>query len=133
VPTPQWSDIRRFCEQDRWEPKKLTDHWRYTKKVADRTLRTKASFKSGTIDDPDLFAAILREQLAVDEDEFWRVIRDGGPARRARPAPTPTPVVRLDASTVLQLRNLGATPDDVRRLRSQAEAEELLARLRQPR
>lgn len=130
MPTPKWSDIRRFCERDRWDPKKLTDHWRYTKKVGDRTLRTRASFKPGTIDDPDLFAALLREQLAVDEDEFWRVIREGGPARRAQPAPSPTaPVVQLDASTVLQLRNLGATPNDVRRLRSQAEAEELLARL----
>lgn len=129
---PTHRDLRRFCDNDGWDPKKLTDHWRYTKRLADgRTLRTKVSFGSGEIGDPGLFAAILREQLQVTETEFWRVVRDGGPARRAAvPIAAPDAPPLLSAATVLQLRNLGVSLEQVRKLRSQAEADELLERLR---
>lgn len=95
-PLDPFAEPRKFCESDRWDPKKRTDHWRYTKRFPDgRTLRTKVSFGSGDLGDPGLFAAILREQLQVTEEEFWRVVRDGGPARRPDApiaAPTkPTP------------------------------------------
>ena len=89
------------------------------------------SFGSGEIGDPGLFAEILRIQLDVSEDEFWRVVRHGGPARRAAaPPPAPKAPPALSASTVLQLRKLGVTDAQVRTLKSQAEAEELLARRR---
>lgn len=132
MPPPKKSDLKRFCEKDGWSPKKRTDHWRYTKLLPDgRTLRTRVSFGSGEIGDPGLFAEILRIQLEVSEDEFWRVVRDGGPARRSTaPPPTPPASPALAASTVLQLRKLGVTDDQVRRLKSQAEAEKLLARRR---
>lgn len=128
---PKFSHLRKFCERDGWDPKKRTDHWRYTKTLPDgRTLRTKVSFGSREIGDPGLFAAILREQLEVSEQEFWRVVREGGPARRTPKAVPPVPSAPgLSASTVLQLRKRGLSADQIRRLKSQAEAEELLRRL----
>lgn len=128
---PKFSELKKFCENDGWDPKKKTDHWRYTKTLPDgRTLRTKVSFGSGEIGDPGLFAAILREQLDVSEEEFWRVVRHGGPARRT-PKAAPAPVIAsgLSASTVLQLRKRGVSPDEIKRLKTQAEAQELLRRL----
>ena len=129
---PTHRDLKKFCDNDRWDPKKRTDHWRYTKRLADgRTLRRKVSFGSGEVGDPGLFAAILREQLQVSETEFWRVVREGGPARRAEvPVMAPAAPPLLSAATVLQLRKLGVSLEQVRKLRSQAEAAELLARLR---
>lgn len=91
----------------------------------------KVSFGSGEIDDRGLFAAILREQMQVSEAEFWRVVREGGPARRAEVhavAPPAPPL--LAAATVLRLRKLGASLEQVRTLKSQVEAGELLERLR---
>jgi len=135
VAQPTHRDLRKFCENDRWDPKKRTDHWRYTKRLSDgRTLRTKVSFGSGDVGDRGLFAAILREQLQVTEAEFWRVVREGGPARRAQaPIASPATPPMLSAATVLQLRKLGLSLDQVRSLRSQVEAEDLLHRLREQR
>ncbi len=135
MPQPTHRDLKKFCENDRWDPKKRTDHWRYTKRLPDgRTLRTKASFGSGELGDPGLFAAILREQLQVTEEEFWRVVREGGPARRAEAAVTaPSKPPLLDATTVLQLRKLGVSLDEIRALRSQTDAEDRLRRLREER
>lgn len=91
------------------------------------------SFGSGEIGDTGLLAAILRDQLQVTEEEFWRVVREGGPARRAEmsvaAAPLKPPV--LDATTVLQLRKLGLALEEIRALGSQTDAEELLRRLRE--
>lgn len=123
---------RSFCENDGWDPRKKTDHWRYTKTLPDgRTLRTKVSFGSGEIQDAGLFAAILREQLDVSEPEFWRVVREGGPARRAaRVAPPAAIASGVSASTVLQLRKDGVSLDRIKRLKTQDEADQLLQRLR---
>jgi len=132
VAQPTHRDLRKFCDNDGWDPKKRGDHWRYTKRLPDgRPLRTKVSFGSGEIGDPGLFAAILREQLLVSEAEFWRVVREGGPARRAAvPIAAPDAPPLLSAATVLQLRKLGVSLEQLRKLRSQAEAEALLERLR---
>lgn len=129
---PTHRELKKFCDNDGWDPKKRTDHWRYTKRVpGGRTLRTKISFGSGEVGDPGLFSAILREQLQVSEAEFWRVVREGGPARRAeRPFIAPAAPRLLAAATVLQLRKLGVSLEQIRELRSQAEAAELLERLR---
>ena len=129
---PTHRDLKKFCDNDRWDPKKRTDHWRYTKRLPDgRTLRTKISFGSGEVGDPGLFSAILREQLQVSEEEFWRVVREGGPARREElPVVAPAAPPLLSAATVLHLRKLGVSLEQVRKLRSQAEAAELLERLR---
>lgn len=128
MPQPKLNDLRKFCENDGWDAKRRTDHWRYTKTLPEgRMLRTKVSFGSDEIGDPGLFAAILRGQLEVTEEEFWRVIRDGGPARRTpRITLAATAASDLSASTVLQLRKHGVSPEEIRRLKTQAQAEELL-------
>ena len=96
--TPTFADLRRFCREDHWEEKRRTDHWRYTKRLPDgTTARTKVSFGSGQIGDPDLFAAILRDQLHVSRDEFWRVVDHGGPAPRPAAAPEIAPAAELPA------------------------------------
>jgi hypothetical protein len=132
VPRPTFRDLKRFCENDGWDPRKKTDHWRYTKTLPDgRTLRTKISFGLGEIHDPGLFAAILREQLDVSEADFWRVVREGGPARRTPRAAAPAAMASgLSAATVLQLRKLGVSLDRIKRLKTQDEAEQLVERLR---
>lgn len=135
MPQPTYRDLKKFCENDHWDPKKRADHWRYTKRLPDgRTLRTKVSFGSGELGDRGLFAAILREQLQVAEEEFWRVVLSGGPAQRsAAPVAAPSRPPLLDAATVLQLRKLGMSLDEIRALRNQSEAEGSLHRLREQR
>lgn len=128
---PTFAELRRFCQHDRWAPKKQTDHWRYTKELPDgRLLRTKTSFGSGQIGDAGLFSAILREQLQVSEAEFWRVVDGNGPAQHTPPPQTLPPAgPSLSAQTVLRLRKLGVSEQQVRQLKSQAEADELLRSL----
>lgn len=131
---PKYSELRKFCENDGWDQKTKSDHWRYTKTLADgRTLRTKVSFASGELGDPGLFAAILRDQLDVSEEEFWHVVREGGPAQRTPdPAALPTTAPLLSAATVLQLRKRGVSDKEVRTLKSQAAAEDLLRCVSRP-
>lgn len=131
MPQPKYGDLKKFCENDGWDPRKRTDHWRYVKRLAGRTLRAKVSFGSGELGDPGLFAAILRDQLQVSEAEFWRVVQHGGPAQRTTaPAVAPPAPPQLSATTVLHLRKLGVSDQEVRNLKSQADAEELLRRRR---
>lgn len=127
--TPTFAELKRFCEQDRWDSKRRTDHWRFTKKMPDGTLaRTKVSFGAGQLNDPKLFAAILREQLRVSADEFWRVVDRGGPAIRRLPI-TPEMPAELPAWLVGQLMKEGAKTDVLKGL-SEDDAKALLVSLR---
>lgn len=121
--TPTNAELKTFCERDLWSPKKRTDHWRYTKVIDGKTWLTKVSFGSGQIGDPKLFSFILREQLNIDLNEFWRVVDKGGPAQRPAAAQPPLPPdlpAWLEAGLLregvppLQLRTLNE--DDARRL-----------------
>jgi hypothetical protein len=127
--TPTFAELKRFCEQDRWDSKRRTDHWRFTKKMPDGTLaRTKVSFGAGQLNDPKLFAAILREQLRVSADEFWRVVDRGGPAIRPLPITAETPA-ELPAWLVGQLMKEGVKTDVLKGL-SKDDAKALLVSLR---
>lgn len=128
---PTLAQLRLFCEHDHWAPKRLTDHWRYTKALPDgRHLRTKVSFGSGQLGDRGLFSAILREQLQVTEGEFWRVVDGDGPAVHLPPVSTAAAAAStLNLQTVLMLRKRGATEAQVRSLKNQDEAEALLRSL----
>ena len=80
-----FGDLKTYVENDGWTEEKnrargrvkTGDHWRYRKDVpGEGTLRTKVSHSLN--DDrigPDLFARILRDQLKVDRDRFWDVVR----------------------------------------------------------
>lgn len=84
--TPTNAELKLFCERDVWQAKKNTDHWRFQKVIDGKLRQTKISFGSGQIGDPSLFSYILRDQLVIDSTEFWRVVDEGGPARRPIPA-----------------------------------------------
>lgn len=117
--SPTWGDLTAFRRADQWARARQTKHLIYTKVLADGTsLRTEASRgkDSETIGE-GLFHFILRVELQVSEDEFWRAIRTGKPADRpAHPAPRPA-VRRPDAGVVFQLReHLGLGDDQIAKL-----------------
>jgi len=94
-PRARKSDHQRFCRTEGWHlvrdatGRPIGHHETYELPLADgRILRTRIS---RPVDDTDygsgLFAHILREQLEVSADEFWRGVRDGEAPARGAPAP----------------------------------------------
>jgi hypothetical protein len=92
-----FGDLKTFVERDGWteEPnlargkRRVGDHWRYRKERPDGTiLRTKVSHAVRDEIGSDLFHHILRDQLGVDEERFWAVVR-GLPIDRAPAEPNP--------------------------------------------
>lgn len=78
-----------------------------------RTLRTRISHPPDRTDyGPNLFAHILRDQLAVSEKEFWACVRDGVPPPRSGRAPT---AASIPADLVhLLIHRVGIGEDEVR-------------------
>ena len=67
---PSWSDLKRFCQKDKWELYKDTDYYFYRKRDTDGTLRqTKISKGSGEIE-KGLWKRILSKQLNVTQEYF---------------------------------------------------------------
>lgn len=93
----RFGDLKTYVERDGWseEPnltrgkKRVGDHWRYTKEQADGTvLRTKVSHAVRDEIGPSLFGHILRDQLSVDVERFWAVVR-GQPEQAALTGESP--------------------------------------------
>ncbi len=81
--TPTWAQVERFCRIDGWREVRRTGHVHFEKLLADGTLlRTHRSHASRKTMSPGRFKAILRHQLRVGEDEFWRAIETGEPVER---------------------------------------------------
>ena len=81
--TPTWAQVERLCRIDGWREIRRTGHVHFEKLLADGTLlRTHRSHASRKTMSPGRFKAILRHQLRVSEDEFWRVLDTGEPAER---------------------------------------------------
>ena len=67
---PSWSDLKRFCQKDKWELYKESDHYFYRKRNNDGVLRhTKVSKGSGEIE-RGLWKRILNKQLIVTQEYF---------------------------------------------------------------
>lgn len=123
---------RKFVETEGWVRKgtargsgRTGDHYRYNLVLATGdVLTTRVSHGAGQINDPKLIAAILRDQLAVREDDFWACVDRGvRPPRPAPPAPVSTGEV-LDAKLVRNLiRNVGLSESEVATM-TKAEAVE---------
>ena len=80
--TPTWQEIEEFCRRDGWTPVRETNHGFFRKVLPDGTvLETHRSVSDDKMMSPGRFTSILRLQLRVGEDEFWRTIRTGTPAR----------------------------------------------------
>ncbi|WP_030472654.1 hypothetical protein [Lentzea aerocolonigenes] len=84
-PEPTRSDHNKFCEVEGWElvrdarGRAVSHHVTYELNLPDgRILRTRVSRpvnRDGY--GPSLWKYILRDQLDVDEAEFWSCVRDG--------------------------------------------------------
>ena len=73
--TPTWGEIERFCRLDGWRESRRGGHVFYEKVLPDGTvLQTHRSLSPRKTMRPGQFKAILRHQLKVSEEEFWRVL-----------------------------------------------------------
>ena len=100
--TPTWAQIERYCRKDGWAEVRRSGRIFFEKVLGDGTvLRTHRSFSSRKSMSPGRFKAILRHQLKVSEEEFWRVLEGGvrpGSASRvamSRQVPAGTPRARF--------------------------------------
>ena len=121
---------RKFVETEGWEKKgtargasKTGDHYRYELVLTTGdVLTTRVSDGPGQMNDPRLVAAILRDQLAVTEDDFWRCVEKGELPPRPQASPGTATREALDAKLVRNLiRKVGLTEADIAKL-TKAEA-----------
>jgi len=117
---PTNKELKRFVEVEGWENKdqkthkKTGDHFRYvfTTPTGER-LFTRVSHGSGQIGNPDLFASILRDQLCIDEEQFWSAVDKGVRPTRLSPAQAKH-VDALDAKLARNLINkVGLKPEEL--------------------
>ena len=81
--TPTWAQVERFCRVDGWREVRHTGHVHFEKVLADGTvLRTHRSFASRKTMSPGRFKAVLRYQLRVTEEQFWRALDTRKPVDR---------------------------------------------------
>ncbi|MBC7463385.1 MAG: hypothetical protein H7227_03880 [Actinobacteria bacterium] len=93
---PTHKELNRYVEVEGWEDKdkksdkKKGDHHRYvfTTPTGER-LYTRVSHGKGQIFDQELFNRIWRDQLCIDEGQFWAAVDKG--IRPVRPTPTSSP------------------------------------------
>ena len=122
-----WGDLRKFFAADLWRLDRTTGDAHYEKVFAGGTLlRSKRSLGKDTETvGRDLFQAILRLQLRVSEEDFWRAVRSGEPVSRPS-APLPEPRAGLPAWLAERLRReVGLSENAIARL-SETEARRRL-------
>lgn len=117
---PTYKELRRYVDVEGWQDKdaasgkKEGDHHRYvfTTPTGER-LFTKISHGRSQINDADLFGHILRDQLHIDEEQFWVAVDRG--VIPARPSPTITqPTDALDAKLARNLlKKVGLKPQQL--------------------
>ena len=117
---PTYKELKRFVEVEGWEDKdekskkKKGDHHRYafTTPLGER-LFTRISHGRDQIQDPDLFAQILRDQLCIDEDQFWKAVDRG--IKPTRPSPLQNEQAdSIDGKLARNLINkVGMRPDEL--------------------
>lgn len=100
APAPTWGEVERFLQIDGW--RKLgseerggprSGHLFYEKLLDDgRLLQTHVSRSRAKRPSPGRFSGILREQLEISRDEFWRALQSGEPVERPAPAEEDQPV-----------------------------------------
>lgn len=70
---PKFRDLKKYCEKNGWVMIRNTDHWYYEKVLADGTLlQTKVSHAVHKEIPSNLWKLILKKQLKISEDEFWK-------------------------------------------------------------
>lgn len=67
---PTWRELKRFCESDKWDLYKDTDHYYFRKIDEEGNIkRTKVSKGTGDIH-KNLWNEILKKQLQVTKEYF---------------------------------------------------------------
>lgn len=123
--TPTWAEIDRFCRIDGWTETRRTDHVFFEKTLVDgAVLRTHRSFSSAKTMSPGRFKAILRHQLRVSEEDFWRALETAEPVVRPSRPPKAAPALPLYVVRVLE-DELGKSESEIAEL-SIEEAERLV-------
>lgn len=126
------SDHKKFVDVEGWSKKGTAsgdattgNHFRYSLRLnTGEILYTRVSHGSGSINDPSLVALILREQLRVSEEDFYRCVNDGTLPPRPAPVVLELPAEGLDAKLVRNLViKVGLTQSEVAAM-SKAEAVE---------
>ena len=116
--TPTWREVEEFCQKDGWELIRSSNHIFFRKVLVDGTvLDTHRSFADDKTMSPGRFAAILRTQLMVSQEDFWETLRTGRPVTRPKPQspipsrPIPTWIARVLVDdlglSVTQIADLG--------------------------
>lgn len=107
---PSYRELRKFVEVEEWEnkdklsQKKEGDHKRYVFTTpAGERLFTRISHGKGKYQDPDLFQHILRDQLQIDEDQFWAAVDRGKIPVRLGPSGTVSYRTSIDAKLARNL------------------------------
>jgi hypothetical protein len=132
-PTPTRADHEKFCRTEGWRivrdsrGRRTRHHLTFELDLPDgRTLRTRVSNPPDRSDyGPALFGHVLRDQLEVDEEQFWACVRGGIPPARCR---REAPAAALPADVVHLLRTrVRLSEADIAHL-SKEQAVERLAR-----
>ena len=86
---PTFGELEQFCQIDGWKALQPTTHQPYRKVLLCPTgsipLTTHVSFNRASSPNPGVWRAILREQLACTESDFWTVLRTKQPLERPCP------------------------------------------------
>jgi hypothetical protein len=70
---PTFGDLKRYCEKNGWRLVRDTDHWYYEKVLpSGEVLRTRVSHAIRKEIPSNLWKKILKHQLKIAEEEFWR-------------------------------------------------------------
>lgn len=114
---PSRADHQRFCEVEGWQRvrdargRSGTHHLTYELLLPDgRVLLTRISHPPDrSTYGANLWAHILRDQLAVGEDEFWACVNEGRLPNRGEP---PMPQATIPSDVVYQLVVRFHVPED---------------------
>ena len=132
-PQPTREAHQKFCTTEGWtrvrdaRGRTGTHHLTFELVLADgRVLRTRISHPPDrTVYGASIWSHILRDQLNVTEDEFWKCVHDGIVPKRGTPE---TPAEALPAELVFLLKNrVGLTETEIAAL----SKDEAVARLNQ--
>jgi len=132
-PTPTRADHAKFCETEGWGVVRDsrggtgTHHLTYELDLPDgRTLRTRVSHPPDRTDyGPSIWIHILRDQLAVNEAEFWACVRGGERPDRGQPAAPPEAIPSELAH--LLIHRVGVTEVEVATMSKEQAIERLNA------
>ena len=130
-PSPTRQDHLRFCQIEGWRQvrsavgKRSAHRETYELELASgsilRTRISRPADRSGY--GPSLWSHILRDQLQVSADEFWRCVRHGTRPDRGAPT-TPTGAIPTELLYLLKDR-VGLTDEQLAQMNKQAAIERI--------